>query len=202
MKMLLWTLTIAFSLASSISAAEERAFKYEEGRAAVRAHEQAMQKAVKEYAAAVHAARKEYAAALDAALKAAMERGDLDEANRLNAAKKAVGTELAVSSVAQALPQEAVVPSNALPTLVGTWRFENGTSIVCQADGTYTRQGYRDSRPAVWRHLGGRKFMLGKDVIELSPDLKSFANPNPRAKGQIVRRVLPVNHVAESKTPK
>jgi len=201
MKIHLLAFGIAFLLAGSLWANEERAFKYEEGRSAARDYEQALKKAVREYAIAVRAARKEYAAALDAALKAAMERGDLEEANRLNAAKEAVAKELAALPRTPASAEDVATRSDELPTLVGTWRYDNasGTTITFRPDGTYTRSWDRDANPGTWRHVEGRKFKIAKDVIELSADLNSFPNPNPKGKGQLVRRVLPVSSLAESK---
>jgi len=197
MKGFLLAFAVAFSLAGSIAAADESApaFKYEEGRAAARAYEQAVRKAVTEYAAAVHAARKEYVAALDAALKAAMERGDLEEANRLNAAKEAAAKELAASYVAAASLKQASASSEALPTLVGTWRYDNatGTTMTFLPNGTYIRSWDRNAKPGAWRHVEGRKFMIAGDVVELSTDWNSFPNPNPKGEGQMVRRIVPLS---------
>jgi len=200
MKAHILTFGVAFLLASSVWANEEHAFKYEEGRSAARDYEQAAQKAAREYAAAVRAARKEYAAALDAALKAAMERGDLEEANRLNAAKETVAKELAALPRTPTSTEDVATPSDQLPTLVGTWRYDNAsrTTITFRPDGTYTRSWDRNAKPGTWRHVEGRKFKIAEDVVELSADLNSYPNPNPKGKGQVVRRILPVSSRAES----
>ena len=171
-------------------------FKYKEARAAVRGYGEAVKKAERDYAAALRQAERDYLVGLEGALKAAMERGDLDEANKIDAAVKKVEattkTKTKIKTSAPATVAFAMGKPNFSAVLLGTWSFPNGTTLTFFADGTYTRSWDKKAKPGTWKHLGGKKFQVGKDIVILSEDLKSFANPNPKAKEQIIRKVTPI----------
>lgn len=178
-------------------------FKYEEGRAAARAYAQALKKAEKDHAYAVKTARKQYAEGLEAALKAAMQRGDLDEANKINDAKKRIEVGTLAGTLAGKAEPAAPVKMNghAAPAIVGTWRYPNGTRITFHPNGTYA-VSWRKGKPGRWKHVSGRKFTIGDSAVELSPDLNSYPNPNPRAHTQIVRRVVVSDKPSAPLTPR
>jgi len=183
---------LIFVVSISAVAADEkvRPFKYPEARAARRAYEEAVRKADEQRARAISAAKRHYIVALDAALKAAMQRGDLKEANKLNTLKEKLEAEIGTAKSGKG-------PSRAL---VGVWRYPNGTTITYRPDGTYV-VSWRRGKPGAWKHLGGRKFQFGKDVIELSEDLKSYKNPHPKAQDQTVVKVADENRQPRNTKP-
>jgi len=183
-------IVIVGSLSVLALAAEEKPkpFKYEEGRAAARQYKDAIKEAEANFARTVETAKKRYAESLGAALKAAMQRGDLEEANRIEAARKSVEEELAGRRVVRPTPAGPPAAPALSEALVGVWRYPNGTTVHCGPGGAYT-VSWRKGRPRQWTYLGGRKFRLGGDVIELSEDLRSFRNPKSKARNQIIVKI-------------
>lgn len=189
-------LLIIIILSSSVSVlaggTKATEFKYKEARAAVRGYGEAVKKAERNYAAALRQAERDYLVGLEAALKAAMERGDLEESNKIDAAIKGIESASKPKASSPIATPSATQEPNLSTALLGSWRYPNGTTLTFFADGTYTRSWDKKAKPGTWKHLGGKKFQVGKDIVTLSEDLKSFPNPNAKARGQIIRKVTPI----------
>jgi len=191
-----WTVATSCVLVVMLSAVawcgdnEEPVFKYENGRCALTAYRESLRKAKADYDRAVRTARKGYLIALDLALKDAMAREDLAEANRVDAEKKKVEQKLNTPkpAVADDAPVHPLPASAIAMALVGTWTYPNNTRVVFRPDGTW-KATWGNGRSGAWKHLGGRRFKWGNNIVELAENLKSFKNPNPKAKHQIVVKV-------------
>jgi hypothetical protein len=81
---------VAFLALSVASWAGDEGFKSSRARSAMRQYDAEVEKAKQEATRKIEAARKKYQATLDREVRTATRRGDLDEANKLNAEKKKV----------------------------------------------------------------------------------------------------------------
>jgi hypothetical protein len=151
---------VAFLALSVASWAGDEGFKSSRARSAMRQYDAEVEKAKQEATRKIEAARKKYQATLDREVRTATRRGDLDEANKLNAEKKKVQMPVTVEVVADttAVTESTVADLNLLERdwlyswgkkggqnkktkfsrdgtvtagkVAGTWRKEGDTLII------------------------------------------------------------------------